>query len=82
MANPTGINQYTRSGGTSKGFGIKNPKKPEAYFVRNKSASHQFTVMARSSKQARKMGHDLIGTRNKSRLSATPAKRVAGYGKK
>lgn len=79
MANPRGINQYTKGGG--KGFGIKNPKPMGSYFVRNKSASHQFTVKSRTSLQARKIGEEILGGKNKSLLSATKINKVAGYGK-
>lgn len=63
-------------------FGVKSTKKLEAFFVRNTSASHQLTVMARSSKQARKIGHDILGAKNKSKLSAARTRNVVGYGTK
>jgi uncharacterized protein (UPF0212 family) len=53
-----------------------------AYYVRNRSASCQLTVLnASTSEEARKIAHSLIGEKNKSRLSAFPASAMTGYGR-
>ena len=63
----------------ARGGDVRGPR--DAFYVRNKSASHQFTVWARSSKEARNAGQLILGERNKSRLRAILARNVVGYGK-